>query len=569
MRSAGIATLALSLVILLAQISIAVPPKPEVVERWGSEGRLQELAAIEQRARDNGFNDMTGVPGDRNGRALTGTGPVIVILVDFDDNVADVVAHPVAHFDDMMFSVGTHPTGSMRDYYLENSYNQFDFAGYVVGWYRMPELYSYYTNGNYGFGSYPRCAKKMVEHAIAAADPDVDFSLYDSDGPDGIPNSGDDDGYVDALFVVHAGSEGAGGDGWAIWSHAGYTRAPVNVDGVQAFRYATTPEDDNIGVYCHELGHVYGLPDFYDTDYSSEGLDAWCLMASGSHLNGGRTPCHFNAYCKLDLGWVDPVVPTSNQTSVVFPGVETNPVVYKLWTDGSPSNEYFLVEYRKRQYFDTYIPWKGLCVYHVDENMTTNRNECCGPGSPHYLVALEQADGDCDLENGLAADGCDPFPSYAALCDTQYTVFDANSWPNSNAYDDSETLVAIRNIVLGGGVVTCDIEVTSMTDVGAQEDLCYVCSPLQLSNPFEPGTAIQFLVSHPEGLGGIVPVRVGIYDVRGRHVRTLAEGDFAPGLREVSWDGLDSDLNPVASGVYFVTLRSGSERTVTKLLLAR
>ena len=65
----------------------------------------------------------------------------------------------------------------------------------------------------------------------------------------------------------------------------------------------------DIGVFCHEFGHVLGLPDLYDTDNSSEGLGQWCLMASGSWGGNGsspQTPTHMSAWCKQKLGWVTP-----------------------------------------------------------------------------------------------------------------------------------------------------------------------------------------------------------------------------------------------------------------------
>jgi len=63
-----------------------------------------------------------------------------------------------------------------------------------------------------------------------------------------------------------------------IWSHkwvlAGGARA---VDHTKIFAYLTVPEDCKIGVCAHELGHLlFGFPDLYDTDSSSEGIGNWC-----------------------------------------------------------------------------------------------------------------------------------------------------------------------------------------------------------------------------------------------------------------------------------------------------
>ena len=49
---------------------------------------------------------------------------------------------------------------------------------------RMPQTYDYYVDGQRGiYGDYPHNCQKMVEDAVEAADPYVDFSQYDNDGP--------------------------------------------------------------------------------------------------------------------------------------------------------------------------------------------------------------------------------------------------------------------------------------------------------------------------------------------------------------------------------------------------
>ncbi|MCL4416885.1 MAG: immune inhibitor A, partial [Actinobacteria bacterium] len=80
-----------------------------------------------------------------------------------------------AHYTDLLFSSATYPTGSMRDYYKEVSYNNLDIQGTVyaqagVNWYRMPQTYTYYVNGQSGLGNYPQNAQKLVEDAVLSAD---------------------------------------------------------------------------------------------------------------------------------------------------------------------------------------------------------------------------------------------------------------------------------------------------------------------------------------------------------------------------------------------------------------
>lgn len=384
----------------------------------------------------------------------------IVILVDFSDNVADVGTYPTSHYEEMLFSDGTYPTGSMRDYFLENSYGGFILSGTVTDWVRAPQTYSFYVNGLRGFGTYPRNAQSLAEDAVVAADPYVDFSQFDNDGPDGIPNSGDDDGFVDALFIVHAGrGYEQTGDPNDIHSHQWYMKNPVEVDGVTAKLYSMEPEDGKIGVFCHEYGHVLGLPDLYDLDYNGKGLGMWSVMALGSWGNAGLTPVHFDAWSKSKLGFVRPGVIRSNTTTVPMLKAETSPICKIIWTNGEFANEYFIAENRQAVLFDSYLGGSGLVIYHVDEDVDDNNDQCCGSGSPHALVAVEQADGECDLEvNNNTGDPGDPFPGSGGTNNPNYT-FDFSSYPSSADYEGNDTQVSITNITVSVDMLIMDVTV--------------------------------------------------------------------------------------------------------------
>ena len=88
----------------------------------------------------------------------TGTYKAVVILLQFTDNRADTLSHTPAAFESLLFSVGTHPTGSMRDYYREVSRGQFDIEGTVTRWYTASQPYSFY---NAGPGSRLRAASRQ------------------------------------------------------------------------------------------------------------------------------------------------------------------------------------------------------------------------------------------------------------------------------------------------------------------------------------------------------------------------------------------------------------------------
>ena len=80
-------------------------------------------------------------------------------------------------------------------------------------------------------------------------------------------------------------------------------------------------------------------------------------------------------------------------------------------------------------------------------------------------------------------------------------------------------------------------------------------------NPFNPSTTVSFELESPRR--GALEV----FDVNGRHVRTLLAGELAAGRQTVTWDGRDSEGRAVASGVYLVRLRAGDASTARKVSL--
>ena len=380
-----------------------------------------------------------------------GPGKALVILLEFSDHPADS-SHSPEIYSEMLFSAGTYPTGSMNDYYLENSYGVFGITGDVTRWYTASRPYAYYVSGNYGFGPYPNNSQKLAEEAVLLADPDIDFCQYDADS----------DGYVDALFVIHSGP-GAEETGSLhdIWSHAWGTRSPVTVDGVSVWTYSMEPEEHNngsmisIGVFCHEFGHILGLPDLYDTDYSSDGIGIFGLMGSGSWGGDGRSPdrpVHLCAWSKVRLGWIDPVQVSTDLFNHSILCFENIPGVYRLWTNGTSGHEYVLVSNRQKTGFDSKLPGSGLLIWHIDEGVLHNNDE------KHKRVDLEEADGLNQLDvyaDFNRGDAGDFFPGT-----TDNRAFDDDSSPNSRDYCGSPTGVAVRNMSKSEIVMTADLHVT-------------------------------------------------------------------------------------------------------------
>ncbi len=448
-------------IVLLSTPAVhASPLAPELVEQMRADGRLEEYGAFMQDAYSRGVNNpqyMGNTIYRINAKAspdAVDTVRALLILVDFTDQPYEggVVAATPADFDSLLFSEGhLNPTGSMTEFYLENSYGKFYIYGDVYGWYRMPQTYAYYVDGQRGFGSYPQNAQGMVVDAVQAADADIDYSLYDSNN----------DGEVDGLFVIHSGPgyEETGNNNdihshqWSIYPHQQY------LDGVTINTYSTEPEEristssiTDIGVFCHEYGHVLGLPDLYDVDYTpstSAGLGDWSLMASGSWNGAGRRPAHMDAWSKSYVGFLDPVIVTENITDIEVPPVETEPVVYRLWANGSVGNQYFLVANRQKIGFDGPLPGSGLLIYHVDDSRWGNADV------NHYQVALEQADGLFQLEWAHNdGDAADPWPGV-----TNKRSFDDLSTPNSRSYSNATTQVSVWMISDNDSIMTANLDI--------------------------------------------------------------------------------------------------------------
>ncbi len=512
-----------------------VSMSPELKDRLIKENRFDEVVDILKDAEAVGFDAPNPAP-FRPTRGRVDTVKAVAILVDFSDNVGTA---SVAHFDSMLASCGCYPTGSMRDYYLEVSYGAVEMITTVVGWFRLPQVYTYYTNNNYGFGGYPMNAQRMTEDAVWAADPTVDFSQFDNDN----------DGYIDALFIIHAGPGAeVTGNLNDIWSHASTTVNVPYVDGVYAFRYSTEPEDGRIGVFSHEAGHaIFGLPDLYDYDYDSEGVGNWSLMASGSWNMNGFSPAHPDAYCRIDAGFLDPIVVTSNQDDVVIPNVNNNQVIYKLWKDGIPGTEYFLVENRTYSGFDSYLPWSGLLIYHVDETMPHN-NWQWYPGHTsygHYKVALEQSDGLWQMEQNINTGNYgDPYPGAMP----PHYAFNDTTLPDSKDYNFTTTNVAVENVSIPGDTMTADFRVFPVA-----VDEVTVATPVRARLQVLPAVGrgvfqISYTVTVDPELA-----RIDIYDVAGRMVNSFKRLSG----ETVVWNGNNFDGTPVSGGAYFVMLHSG------------
>jgi len=122
------------LIIFFSLPLLAVPPTEEVIQRLKDEGSFDQFMQNMAEARAKGVN--SGLADDGKGiahfdKSATQNFRVLVILVDFPNkrSTAGWVASTPPMFDSLLFSDGLNPTGSMTEFYYENSYGNFTLQG--------------------------------------------------------------------------------------------------------------------------------------------------------------------------------------------------------------------------------------------------------------------------------------------------------------------------------------------------------------------------------------------------------------------------------------------------------
>ncbi len=429
--------------------------------------------------------------------------------------------------------------GTVTAYYGEVSGGKVTLTGDVMGWVRSDVSQAQATGTQSGLEV--NTAGTFIVNVLSKIQ-GVDWGQYDNDGPDGIPNSGDDDGYVDALAVLHptSGAEcGGANTSDRIWSHkwnlaqaAGHvftTTTPsanggfIKIDDyfIQPI-YACNGRGLNpIGVFTHETGHAFGLPDLYDTgqDGSGQGDGDWDLMATGAWGCDDTTPsrpCHMGAWSKAMLGWVDvkPLPGGVDLGTLRLPPVESSHEVYRV-DAGDGSGDYFLLENRQRLGFDGRIPGEGLLIWQIDPGWVSSHWATNNINAYSHLgVWVREADGNADLttSGGNRGDAGDPFPYVSGTSVNQ--VFHATSNPASISHLGTPTGVTLLDIVHVASDVQfrlltrfTSISVRSEGDNGSGGLLTVNGSPVTSAD--ETFMAAPFVIQKLEAAGG-EPISPGV-----------------------------------------------------------
>lgn len=284
-----------------------------------------------------------------------------VILVEYPD-VKHNEKITTQSWADSFFSTASYNTtnatgqttyGSLNDYYRELSCSKFRVEGKVFDWIEVSK-----NRADYGQTSTQATKTQFLVEALAA--------LVKREGADALKD-------FDGAMFIYAGSRfSTANRGSLYWPH----RSSVTFKG-KSWPYFICPEGEtstlresartmqNISVFCHEFGHLLGLPDLYarPENPGSEGLGNWCAM---SNQTGAGRPQHMSAWCKERLGWLKPAMidPTVKQKLILSPVEGATNECFKVLVRPDAS-EYLLIENRRKVGFDKALPGEGLLIWRI------------------------------------------------------------------------------------------------------------------------------------------------------------------------------------------------------------
>ncbi|MGQ9811544.1 MAG: M6 family metalloprotease domain-containing protein [bacterium] len=509
-----------------------------------------------------------------------GTCHILVLLVDFHDKPG---THPVSYFETKLF--GTE-SNTFATYFKKNSGEKFKITGDVYGWIRSDCLHSQVVNrdgiigtdDDYGLDRsgkeidesicrFPLNIWGLVSHVIDKASKSIDLAPYDTN----------QDGWLDALMVIHSGlgAEFVYGTNYQsapdyIWSMKSsleeyeHTRNTV-FQNVRIGAFIIVPEFGEIGTFAHEFCHLLGLPDLYDTQTGGPVVGPFCLMDQGS-WNGpnhdGSVPSNLSAPMKYFLGWLEP------QTICIGCGqsdskeVEISPQslggeVYQALSNPGGANwspkgtgfgEYFLVENRQKaaDQFDAYLPGSGLLIWKIDESQRNNNDP------ENRLVALIEADA-----NGIVGQEGDFWPG--PLQKEEFTPY---TNPSSSLRGGRFSGVAITEISHS------DIfQIKARISVGVPRKGSAYAFP----NPYRIGeeTKVHIVFVPEAGPERFDPGTFSaiIFDIEGNFIRRLDQQDEILENGTALWDTQDENGKQVGPGLYFFFVNSHQKQASGTVLI--
>jgi len=389
-----------------------------------------------------------------------GNPQLLVFLVDFPD-YPHAEDQTVQEVESKMFGAGDpslYPYENLSAYHRRSSYGKLNITGEVLGWYRAAHERSYYEE--FEDEGMDILIKEIFQHYEAGG---YDFSKYDNNS----------DGVIDGFYIKWTGPDsGWGGFWWAVQSN--FTDNSFSVSGKKlnyyCFSWYSNEEQDELAGYAprtdiHEMGHLLGLPDYYDYDEDigpNGGIGGLDIMDSsyGDH----------NCFSKFVLGWLEPDIVATGAKNINLQPSGSSPDAVLIMPDAKSTPfgyEFFMAQYRKRSagndpgsnVMATYKPYPadGLIIWHVDTTTGSDGETLYNNSdTEHKLLRLMEADGLEDIEQGSGEGDAGDFylpPNW----------FGPDTSPNSFDYKNRDTGIIINQLTDPGE------DMGAVFSIGSQE----------------------------------------------------------------------------------------------------
>ena len=378
----------LYLVLLLLLVSLTAAAEDVVVRQGCRRGTPRPQGMMLRRGASGGQTKQVG------GDFYHGERHQLTVLVAFNDrSFKGDEAATVTQWNKIFNVKGLSEApfkGSVRDYFYAQSYDDFDLTFDLVYVKVKGNAVKYASDANTDENS-QYLVQDIMEELLKRG---IDWSLYDWNG----------DGFVNQLLIVYAGhgmNDYAGSD--LIWPHqwwmsehlkdrqpgvycdpipVTYSDKEYKVDCYCALAELTKNNDyGSFGTICHEYTHCFGFPDFYFG--SSSYVGSWELMDNGNYNGSGYRPAGYSAHERWMMGWLTPTELTTATTITNMSALNDVPQAYLIRNDGH-QDEYYIVENRQQEGWDSALPSSGIIVVHIDYDATIWTSVLEPPNHPNF-----------------------------------------------------------------------------------------------------------------------------------------------------------------------------------------
>lgn len=402
-----------------------------------------------------------------------------------------------------LFNGTTAGDNTVYNYFKQASYGKLDWT---TVFYPNPDgtsITSYQTQNERGYYQYkssinPIGYDKDDATAMAARERALVKEIINhlnGNVPAGTVIDADNDGIVDNFTIIFSGSSEISSK-YLLWPKRVDLVSATNefmINGKKVVGYILTFDKSNgfdlmnnipinTGVLCHEMSHALGTYDLYHASGNLNPVGVWDLMSDNQVTAQNMTVYTKWRYCK----WLEEEYGTAGIPEISEPGTYVlnpvssatpNNIAYKIKPIGR--DEYFVVEYRKKEGFDSNLPASGLIIYRINPaysggnlnyNGTTRLDE-------QYIFrpgGTTTADGNVNqaafsAENGRTAFGglADMKPYYCDGTPANFAIANITSAGATISFDLLETtkqiIVSEEEVTLNGAanssatvIVVCD-----------------------------------------------------------------------------------------------------------------